>query len=185
MENIKKNSKLAFGYRKQKTKYDFYSTPSNATILFSKSFQLIEPILEPCNGKNAITNILKEKGYKYIHTLDIDKEMIADEYIDFLLYNKKDYFNTIITNPPYSGNYKGEFIKKALKLVKEKGYVIMLLKLTYLEGKNRKKEIYDIIAPYKIFVHSERLDFAGGKGIAYAWFVWKKGYKGETILKWL
>jgi len=25
---------------------------------------------------------------------------------------------------------------------------------------------------------------SGGGAIAYAWFVWEKGYKGDTVLKW-
>ena len=25
----------------------------------------------------------------------------------------------------------------------------------------------------------------GGGALAYAWFVWKKGYKGDTIVKWI
>ena len=25
----------------------------------------------------------------------------------------------------------------------------------------------------------------GGGAVAYAWFIWQKGYKGETILKWI
>ena len=24
----------------------------------------------------------------------------------------------------------------------------------------------------------------GGSAVAYAWYIWEKGYKGETILKW-
>nr|DAL54124.1 MAG TPA_asm: adenine-specific methyltransferase [Caudoviricetes sp.] len=27
-------------------------------------------------------------------------------------------------------------------------------------------------------------DSIGGSAAAYAWFVWEKGYKGETIVKW-
>lgn len=25
----------------------------------------------------------------------------------------------------------------------------------------------------------------GGSAVAYAWFIWVKGYKGETVLKWV
>jgi len=24
----------------------------------------------------------------------------------------------------------------------------------------------------------------GGSAVAYAWFVWQKGYKGDTVIKW-
>lgn len=25
----------------------------------------------------------------------------------------------------------------------------------------------------------------GGSAVSYAWFVWQKGYKGDTIIKWI
>ena len=31
----------------------------------------------------------------------------------------------------------------------------------------------------------ERMKQGGGSAIAYAWYVWEKGYKGNTILKWI
>ena len=27
-------------------------------------------------------------------------------------------------------------------------------------------------------------DVLNGSATAYAWFVWEKGYKGETVVKW-
>lgn len=27
-------------------------------------------------------------------------------------------------------------------------------------------------------------DATPGSSVAYAWFVWEKGYRGETIVKW-
>ena len=24
----------------------------------------------------------------------------------------------------------------------------------------------------------------GGSAVAYAWYIWEKGYKGDTVLKW-
>lgn len=25
----------------------------------------------------------------------------------------------------------------------------------------------------------------GGSAVSYAWFVWKKGYHGDTVIKWI
>ena len=25
----------------------------------------------------------------------------------------------------------------------------------------------------------------GGSAVAYAWYIWQKGYKGNTIVKWI
>ena len=50
--------------------------------------------------------------------------------------------------------------------------------------------------PKKIYVSSSRLlcakngDFegmrkGGGSAVAYAWFIWEKGYDGDTIVRWV
>ena len=31
----------------------------------------------------------------------------------------------------------------------------------------------------------EGLRTTGGSAVAYAWYVWEKGYKGSTIIKWI
>lgn len=67
----------------------------------------------------------------------------------------------------------------------------MFLKLQFLEGKVRK-ELFNIYSPKKIYVSSSRLNCAKNgefekspsSAIAYAWFVWEKGYEGQTIVKW-
>lgn len=71
----------------------------------------------------------------------------------------------------------------------------MFLKLTFLEGKARKK-LFTKYPPKVIYVSSSRLQCAKngdfdkyGKGVgtavAYAWYVWQKGYTGDTIIKWI
>ena len=63
----------------------------------------------------------------------------------------------------------------------------LLLKLTFLEGVQRKINIYHNLPPVKIFVFSKRLTMTkagepsrNGGMIAYAWYLWdftKKDYK--------
>ena len=71
----------------------------------------------------------------------------------------------------------------------------MFLKVTFLEGKERKN-LFLAFPPKVIYVSSSRIlcakngDFqkmkdGGGSAVAYAWYVWEKGYKGETIIKWI
>lgn len=99
----------------------------------------------------------------------------------------------IITNPPYK--YATEFVRKALERVKEGHKVAMFLKVLFLEGKSRR-ELFKQYPPCRIYVCSGRIDCAkngdfkalkenGGGALAYAWFIWRKGYKGETIVKWI
>lgn len=73
----------------------------------------------------------------------------------------------------------------------------MFLKLTFLEGK-RRKELFKKQPPKIVYVSSSRLGCAKngefnidkdgelnmGGAVAFAWFVWEKGYTGDTIIKW-
>lgn len=105
--------------------------------------------------------------------------------MDFLKQTKI-FDGDIVTNPPY--RYASEFIYKALSLVNDGNKVCMFLKVQYLEGKSRRK-LYELFPPSRVWVSSSRIQ-CGRNGVfkdsmvAYAWFVWEKGYKGETILKW-
>ena len=113
------------------------------------------------------------------------------EIIDFLKYNNPDSFSgEIITNPPYK--YAQEFVEKAIETITAGHLVCMFLKLTFLEGQKRKK-MFEKYPPKTVCVSSERLkcalngdfDNTGSSAAAYAWFVWEKGYTGETIIKWI
>ena len=64
-----------------------------------------------------------------------------------------------------------------------------------MEGKNRYKELFSKYPPRNIYVFSERLKCAKNgdfeaiqkqtSAIAYAWFVWEKGYHGSTKVEWI
>lgn len=92
----------------------------------------------------------------------------------------------IITNPPYK--YAKEFVEKAIELVKPGRKVAMFLKLTFLEGQARR-ELFRSNPPKRVYVASARLqcgkngDFSGTSMVAYAWFVWEKGYTGPIIVE--
>lgn len=100
----------------------------------------------------------------------------------------------ILTNPPYK--YAKEFVLKALELLPEGGRCYMFLKLTFLEGKARRREIFDRTPPRRLYVFSDRMlcakngDFekmreTTGGAVAYGWYVWERGYRGETVIKWI
>ena len=73
--------------------------------------------------------------------------------------------------------------------------VAMFLKVQFLEGKERK-QLFREHPPRTVYVSSsrimcakngefERMKAGGGSAVAYAWFVWEKGYKGDTIVRWI
>ena len=100
----------------------------------------------------------------------------------------------ILTNPPYS--LATEFVLHSLKLLDEGGLCIMFLKTTFLEGKNRYEKLFSKCPPVYIYQFVQRILCAkdaqfdkmregGGSAVAYAWFVFKKGYKGDTSVRWI
>jgi hypothetical protein len=86
-------------------------------------------------------------------------------------------------------------VYKALSLVNDGNNVCMFLKVLFLEGKARKK-LFAEFPPKVVMISSSRITCAknadfdemrknGGSAIAYAWYCWEKGYKGDTIVKWI
>jgi hypothetical protein len=96
----------------------------------------------------------------------------------------------IVTNPPYK--YATEFLVKSMESLKEGRYYCAFLKILFLEGQARRK-VFEKYPPRYIFVYSKRQDCAkngdfkskGSSAVAYAWFIWQKGYAGESVVKWI
>lgn len=92
----------------------------------------------------------------------------------------------IITNPPYK--YAQQFVEHGLDILPPGNKLCMFLKVQFMEGKSRRK-LFDENPPKRIWVSSSRLK-CGKNGVfqdsmvAYAWYVWEKGYTGDTTLKW-
>lgn len=94
-----------------------------------------------------------------------------------------------------SGNCAKEFVEHALELVPEGRRVFMFLKLQFLEGKARRK-LFESGCLKTVYVSSSRIlcaknaDFegiraGGGSAVAYAWYEFEKGYKGDAKIKWI
>lgn len=175
----------------EREKDDFYATPPLAVKELMKLESFNKNIWEPCCGMNHITNILIDNGYN-VRTSDI-VDRVNDgniEIIDFLNCIEK-WDGDIITNPPYK--LATEFVYKAIETVKEGNKVVMFLKLSFLETKKRRL-LFDKYPPKIIYVASSRFgcsqtgefDETGntGSAIAYCWYIWEKGYNGDTIIKW-
>ena len=176
---------------KEREKNDFYATEPYAADLLCEVEKFKGGIWECACGTGELSKRFEELGYR-VHSTDLIDRGYGVGGIDFLIQQDK-YNGNIITNPPYK--YAQEFIEKALSLVTEGKKVCMFLKVQFLEGKKRKV-LFTKYPPKTVYVSSSRLlcakngDFegmikGGGSAVAYAWFVWEKGYQGETILKWI
>ena len=170
---------------------DFYATPSLAVRGLMELEKFDKNIWEPACGLNHITNILMESGYNVRFSDIVDRSAEQNIEIYDFLTNNDIWDGDIITNPPYK--YASEFVEKALETVTERHKVAMFLKLSFLETKKR----YELFQKYpikKIYVASNRLgcakngEFNGKDNIAsavcYCWFIWEKGYTGQTTIDW-
>lgn len=183
---------------KEREENDFYATDPIAIDKLLKVEKPFKHIYECAVGEGHLAQMLKDNGYTVTTSDIIERNYKLDFVQDFLkmsatgLGSNEEY--DILTNPPYK--YAKEFVLKALSMIKENRKVYMFLKLTFLEGKARFKELFSKYPPQKIYVFSERIlcakngDFkkmidGGGSAIAYAWFVWQKGYSGKTEIEWI
>lgn len=166
---------------------DFYATSPEAVEWLCKLEKFNHNILEPSCGAGHISEVLKQYGY------DVTSRDIVDrgygEVQDFLSFETTEWGGDVITNPPYV--YAQEFVEKALQIIPKGNKVAMFLKLTFLEGKKRK-ELFRSSPPKRIWVSSSRLkcapngdfDSIVSSATAYAWYIWEKGFKGDTIVRW-
>ena len=172
---------------------DYYATDPIAAELLLQIEDLDKniPIWECSAGENHLANVFKENGYT-VRTSDIIKRTETTEVLDFLSDEVTDWNGNIITNPPYS--LASKFVEKAISIIHNGNKCIMFLKLQFMEGKTRKK-LFEKYPPKTIWVSSSRImcakngDFqkmidGGGSAVAYAFYVWEKGYKGDTVIKW-
>ena len=168
---------------------DFYSTDPSAleALLIFESFN--HEVWECACGSGSLSKVLLEHGYD-VKNSDIIKraELPNFEISDFLAYNeinKRD----IITNPPYT--YVNEFIRHALDISEAGTKIAMILRLTTLEGQSRYNLIFKTDPPKKVYVFTKRVLMSKddikpkGSAVAYAWFVWEKGYTGAPEIHWL
>ena len=179
---------------------DYYATePKAIDILFEglkqDKIELNSKIWECAVGGGHLAGRLSYYGY------DVYCSDLYDRYYRGGINNNygKSFFeyteNTmdIVTNPPYK--YATEFVEHAMNISKNGCKVIMFLKLTFLESKKRK-ELFKKYPPKRIYVSSSRLQCAKngdfetykkgtGTAVAYAWYLWEKGYNGDTIVRWV
>lgn len=175
--------------KEERQKDDYYATSPEAVKKLLEVETFNKNIWENACGEGNISEVLKENNYN-VYSTDLVDRGYQDELIDFLNCDKK-FNGDIITNPPYK--HTTEFVLKSLESIPFDNKVAMLLKLTHLEGKERYKRIYSLYPPKTIYVFKGRVNCAKNNdfnkykssAIAYAWFVWKKGYMGCSELKWI
>lgn len=165
--------------------HDYYATDPKAVELLLELETFNKFIWEPACGEGHISKTLEKYGY-IVKSTDLYNRNYGEANIDFLSYPEK-WNGDIITNPPYK--FAKEFVEKSLNSISVGNKIAMFLKLQFLEGKSRKI-LFESNPPKIVYVSSSRLAcakngiFKGESAVCFCWFIWVKGYKGNTIIKW-
>ena len=169
----------------EREEHDFYATDPIAAEWLIRLEDLNHNILEPACGQGHLSKVFERHGFN-VKSTDLIDRGFGQGGVDFLACTDK-WHGDIVTNPPYK--FASEFIEHALSLVDDGNKVCMFLKVQFLEGKERRK-MFDMYPPKRVWVSSSRIAcIKNGTEVAsaiqaYAWYVWEKGYHGDTVLKW-
>lgn len=169
---------------------DYYATDPRAIERLCSVERFTSTVWECACGGGHLVNALRAHGYNVIASDIVDRGCPSSYVYDFLLAEQCNY--DIITNPPY--RYANEFVEHALEIISSQGKVAMFLKLTFLESKFRRT-LFEKHPPIRIWVFSERVQCAkngdfdkyktSSTAVAYAWYIWEKGYKGQPTIGWI
>ncbi len=171
---------------------DYYRTPSYCVRALLEVEDIPNKVWEPACGDGAIARVLESEGYSVLSS-----DLIARGYgtpgIDFLKVpptSGSGQGRAIITNPPFALSM--EFAIHGMRFRPEK--MALLLRLSWLEGQVRYRELFKENRPARVWVFSSRVTMwhgddheakEEGGATPYAWFVWDSQPAAETIVDWI
>lgn len=192
--------------------HEYYATDPLALDLLSPHYPIAHKVYEPSCGEGHLSKWLVAHGHDVLSTDIVDRGYGIGGVDFFKVGEDGDIFGDcqgtkllkewakgetfdILTNPPY--NVSLDYVLHAIDLIPDDGHVLMFLKTTFLEGKQRKKLIFDVNPPRYVFQYSERIlcakngDFDymrrhGGSAVAYCFMVFQKqNDEKKTEVKWI
>lgn len=178
----------------EREKDDYYATEPKALelLLDTIDFDLHRLIWECACGGGHLCKVLTARGYEVLATDIVNRDNTAMQLFDFLSIKDFVWQGDIVTNPPFKIAEK--FVEQGISVLEEGRYLILFQRIMFLES-SRRHTLFQKHPPKYIYVHSSRVgtakggDFeryaSGGKTMCYAWFVWQKGYKGESTIRWI
>lgn len=178
----------------ERAENDFYATDPESVKLFLQTLErdnltLKHNIWECACGQGHISKVLEEQGYD-VYSTDLVDRGYGKSGIDFLKSVPDSWWGDIVTNPPYK--YAKEFVEKGLEVCRTNAYIVMYLKIQFLEGQKRS-EMFKKFPPKYIYVNSIRQTcYINGdmskklqSATCFCWFIWQKGFSGEPIVRWI
>jgi hypothetical protein len=166
---------------------DLYETPSVAVeALLRAEKDLPRCVWEPAAGRGAIVRVLRDHGHAVVASDIVRRDFPLHFARDFLAeIGRPAGVECILTNPPFQIVEK--FVAHALELCP---HVVMLLRLAFLESERRchlleGRGLRTVHCFRKRLTMMHRDQWVGRKansGMAFAWFVWERGYTGHTTI---
>jgi hypothetical protein len=162
---------------------DFYPTPSCMVkaLIESDCFNelLDADILDPCCGKRAIGNILREHGFKNI----VEKDIVYGD--DFLADWTDNVYDFVIMNPPFK--LFDKFVEKS-KRIADRVYCIG--KMNFFGAHNRNiNGLWNNLEwalPFDRQIAFDKPEIDGKVEcgmMVTGWFIWNKNYEGFPKIK--
>lgn len=173
---------------------DFYATdPKALTLLLKKlsidGIMLNNNIWECACGMGHLSRVLEAEGYSVTST-DLINRGYGRGGINFIDTKDKELDCDILTNPPFKLAEK--FVETAMSKLSEGGKLLLFLKIQFLEGQKRKEMFKKYPLKYVYCYSSRQLcckdaEFEKYTSTTqfYAWYIWEKGFSGETIIRWI
>jgi hypothetical protein len=166
---------------------DLYETPPIAVEALLAVENLPHWIWEPCAGRGAIADVLRDRGHAVVCSDLVRYDNFPLHFTgDFMLQIKAPVgCDAIVTNPPYQ--IATEFARHALDLAP---HVYLLLRLAFLESIGRT-EILERRGLARVHVFRCRLPRMHRDGwtgprasssIHFAWFCWDRDHCGPTVV---
>lgn len=185
---------LGVNHNTERQSEDFYATNPRALELFISKLEedglsLDKKVWECACGMGHLADVLLDYGCEVKVTDIVDRGYDGVGIIDFLK-SSEDWQGDILTNPPFKLAEK--FVEKGMETLINGKRLYLFLKIQFLEGQKRK-ELFKKYPPKYVYCYSSRQqccrDAEFDKYTAttqfYAWYVWEKGYLGETIIRWI
>lgn len=185
-----------------RSKNDLYPTPPLGTyaLISELDKRIPKTVIEPCAGRGHIAAELRRHGHNVIASDLYEYENLVSDVksgIDVFSYTTQSNV-AMITNPPYHKDLPRLITEHFIN--NEIDFVALFLRLTFLEGKKRKK-LFTEHPPSDIIFISDRINFGPasvmetepfekkdqiGGMIAYAWYVFDRNSPHiNTRIRWV
>lgn len=92
-----------------------------------------------------------------------------------------------IVTQPFWNQWKNLHIPILVELDKlsEGCVACFLLRSTFIGGQKRFEDLFSVYPPKVILQFARRIKYNSGYSHNCAWFIWEKGWRGETTVRWI